>query len=143
MAASSPEFRQSYCEKCGEATIMECPSCESAIRGHYHTPGVIGFFDYDVPHFCHNCGEAFPWTKRALEAASELALEDGSLSENESAEFAEKLEDIVRETPKAKASANRVKRLLSKMASGTASAVRDIIVDIASESAKKMIWPDS
>lgn len=139
MAASSPQFQQSFCDKCGEETIMECPECKDTIRGHYHVPGVVGGYDYDLAHFCHNCGKPFPWTTRTLAAASELAKNE--LSEDESEEFDRNLGEIVRETPQAKASASRIKTLLGKMAAGTAKSVREIIVDVASESAKKMLWP--
>lgn len=142
MAVSYPDQRQPFCEKCGEPTVMECPDCGAAIRGHYHVPGVVGGFDYDRPGFCHNCGEPYPWTKRAKKAAAQLASQDESLSDDEVGAFENDVDKIIRDTPQAKASAGRVKKLLSKMASRTASEVREIIVDIASESAKKIILAD-
>ncbi|EAQ81487.1 hypothetical protein DSM3645_27937 [Blastopirellula marina DSM 3645] len=120
---------------------MACPDCQSPIQGHYHCPGVIGFFDYDAPHYCQNCGKAFPWTTRALEAARQLATDDDTLSADESERFAKDLEEITRETPQAKASAGRIKKMLGKMTAGTGAAIRDILIDIASESVRKMIWP--
>lgn len=140
---SSPQFRQAYCDKCGELTLTECPHCKTEIRGHYHVPNVIGFFDYDRPAYCHNCGKPFPWTERALSAAAQLASDDESLTNEEAAEFEKNLSEITRETPQATASAGRIKKLLGKMTATTASAIREIIVDVASESAKKMLWPNS
>ena len=140
-AATSPEFRKKFCDKCGEPTTMTCAECNASIQGYYHVPGVFGFGDYDPPHYCHSCGKPFPWTTRALEAAAQLASEDGSLTDDEAAQFEDDLKQIIRESPRAKASANRVQRLLQKMTTVTASAIRDIIVDIASESVKKMILP--
>jgi hypothetical protein len=140
-AGSNSEFRKTFCDKCGEATVMACPDCESPIQGQYHCPGVIGFFKYHAPHYCHNCGKPFPWTSRALEAARQLALDDDTLSDDESERFAKDLVEVTRETPQAKASANRIKKMLATMSVGTASAIRDILVDIVSESVKKMMWP--
>src|SRR4051812_37161199 len=76
MAASYAEHRQPYCEKCGEATIMECPKCSTPIRGHHHTPGVIGSYEYSPPSFCYKCGSAFPWTERKTQAAIDLFIEE-------------------------------------------------------------------
>ena len=142
-AATSPEFRKKFCDTCGEATTMECLECNAPIQGKYHMPDIvfIGFGDYDPPYYCHNCGKPFPWTTRTLEAAAQLASEDGSLTDDEAAQFEDDLKQIIRESPRAKASANRIQRLLQKMTTVTASAIRDIIVDIASESVKKMILP--
>lgn len=122
---------------------MECPECKALIRGKYHIPQVVGFYNYSLPHYCYNCGHAFPWTERALDAATQLANDDGSLSDEEKKEFAVNIKEIVRETPIAKASASRLRALFGKMAGGTASMIREIIVDIVSESAKKVIWPNS
>ena len=38
--------------KCGAPTIMDCPSCQIAIRGFYHYHVVIGGFEYDASAFC-------------------------------------------------------------------------------------------
>ena len=140
-AGSSPQFRKSFCKKCGAATTMECLECLSVIQGHYHVPGVIGFMDYDPPLYCHNCGKPFPWTTRTIDAVAQLASGDGSLTRDETVEFREDLREIIRESPQARASANRMKEILGKLKAGTATAIRDMLVDIASESVKKMIWP--
>ena len=57
MVNSFPEFRSSFCPKCGEPTFTECPHCESDIRGRYDHEGfVISFSGYEPPSYCHNCG---------------------------------------------------------------------------------------
>ena len=139
-ANSSPQFCKSFCDQCGEPTTTKCPECDASIQGKYHMPNVIGF-GYDPPHYCHNCGKPFPWTTRALEAAAELASEDESLTSDEVAQFGQDMQEMIRESPRAQASASRVNRYLNKMTTATASAIRSILVDIASESVKKMISP--
>ncbi|WP_368410979.1 DUF2321 domain-containing protein [Halomarina pelagica] len=60
----SPEFRQKYCEKCGAETIITCPECGAEIKGHYHVEGVVSMgSSKDVPKYCHDCGEPYPWTE--------------------------------------------------------------------------------
>jgi len=142
MAASYPDSNQDFCEKCGEATIMACPHCNSAIRGDYHVPGVFGTFKYHPPAYCHNCGKPFPWTERKIQAALELASEVGGLSKEEAEQFKESVSDIVRDTPRTQVGAVHFKKLLARMGQQAAQAIRDIVVDIVSESAKKIIWPD-
>ncbi|MCG6537003.1 MAG: DUF2321 domain-containing protein [Syntrophales bacterium LBB04] len=57
-----PESREKFCSRCGEATITQCPSCKSNIRGYYYIEGVIGGEEYEPPAFCFNCGNPFPWS---------------------------------------------------------------------------------
>lgn len=142
MAASYPDFNKKFCEKCGEATITACPHCSSAIQGQYHVPGALAISEYHPPAYCHNCGKPFPWTERKIQAALELASEDGGLSKEEAERFKESVSDIVRDTPRTQVGAVHFKKLLAKMGQQTTQAIRDIVVDIVSESAKKIIWPD-
>jgi hypothetical protein len=61
---SSPEFRQNFCEKCGAETISECKNCGTKIRGHYDVEGVVAIgSSKEVPNYCHDCGEPYPWTE--------------------------------------------------------------------------------
>ena len=48
MAQDYPNSNQDYCDKCGGPTIMACPSCQTAIRGAYHVPGIFGSEHYAV-----------------------------------------------------------------------------------------------
>jgi len=36
MARSEPKHNKKFCDKCGAKTIMNCPNCNSPIRGDYH-----------------------------------------------------------------------------------------------------------
>ena len=135
-----PQFSKDHCEKCGERTITECPACNQPIRGDYWGGG-IGLAPYQPPAYCNSCGTAFPWTERKIHAAVELAKEIGELSAEDAEVFEASLPDIVRETPMTDVAAHRVRKVLSKTGREVASALRDIFVDIVSESAKKIIWP--
>ncbi|WP_235210022.1 DUF2321 domain-containing protein [Sphingobium sp. Ant17] len=35
-ADQNPELREAFCSKCGEETIMQCPSCSASIRGDFY-----------------------------------------------------------------------------------------------------------
>ena len=139
-SGTQPGFNQDHCDKCGARTITECPTCSNPIQGSYLDEFTHALFE--APKFCHKCGDPFPWTSEKINAAIELSVEDGSLTEDDAQQFAESVEHIVRDTPRTPLAATRVKRLLTKVGEQTATAVRDILVDIASEAAKKVIWPD-
>lgn len=60
--ATHPEHRQNYCEVCGSETITSCQECGASIRGNYDVDGVVAVgSDKDVPSYCHDCGESYPW----------------------------------------------------------------------------------
>ena len=61
--------------------------------------------------------------------------------ENEREEFRMSIHEITTNSPQAQVVSNRVIRLLKKVGEGTASAIRDILVDVASEAAKKTLFP--
>ena len=71
-----------------------------------------------------------------------MSVEVGELTGDDATQFAESLNDIVRDTPRTQLAATRLERLMGKLGQQTASAIRDILVDIASETAKKVIWPE-
>jgi hypothetical protein len=135
------DFNKEFCDKCGEKTITSCPKCNNPIRGAYHAQGVIGVFEYTPPAYCHNCGNAFPWTERKIQAAIELSVEEGNLNEEDSKVLEQSIKDIVRDIPQTQVAASRFKKIMTKVGSSTAGAVKDILVDIVSETAKKIIWP--
>lgn len=134
-----PEFNQDFCDKCGAKAITECPSCKTLIRGHYTVEDVICIGDsYDPPAFCYKCGTAFPWTTTKISAAVDLLTEDDPDTDPQTVR--QSIEEIVSDTPRTKVGATRLKNILTKVGSGTAKALRELLVDIASESAKKIIW---
>ncbi len=137
-----PDFNKQFCDKCGEKTITTCPKCNNPIRGAYHAEGVIGVFQYTPPSYCHNCGNSLPWTERKIKAAMELSIEEGKIDKEDSIVLEQSIKDIVRETPQTQVAASRFKKIMTKAGSSTAGAVRDILVDIVSETAKKIIWPE-
>lgn len=141
-SSHSENANASYCKHCGESIINTCPHCNCEIRGDQILEGIVGFFPYDPPAYCYNCGKAFPWTERKLEALQELVEFDENMQQEQKEYIIKNSPSIVVDTPKSKVVATKLKAFLSKASSATASAVRDIIVDVASEAVKKTIYPD-
>ena len=143
--ASRPESRKKFCDKCGAATITNCQNCNSPIRG-YSRPTiddsgglVMGSSLSAPPSFCPDCGKPYPWTEAKLKAAQELAdlLEDLSSEEREI--LKKSFDDIVQDTPQAAVAANKIKILIAKVSKIAAEQIRKLVVEIASETARKII----
>jgi len=135
-----PERNSTFCATCGAPTVTKCSNCSAEIRGMYLPGGLAIIPPYHEPAYCHNCGKAYPWTDSKMEAAKELIELDDRNSDAEKTALAADLSDLVRDTPRTQVAATRFRKFVAKAASGTASALRDIAVDIASEAAKKTIF---
>ena len=135
-----PEHNSEFCGKCGAPTITKCENCNAGIRGKYHDRYInVVDFAPKPPGFCPDCGKPYPWTEAKLKAAQELAdlLEDLSPEEREL--LKKSFDDIVRDTPQTAVAATQFKRLAAKVGKTVAEELRKLVVDIASETAKKII----
>lgn len=137
---TSPELGSKFCAQCGVETITTCMSCNAKIRGHYYVEGVVSLMETPVPGFCHECGSAYPWTEAKLTAAKDLTDELDELNEDEKTKLKGTLDDLVRDTPQTEVAAIRFKKVMAKVGGSAASAMRDIIVDVVSETAKKALF---
>jgi hypothetical protein len=128
---------QKYCSNCGAETIIACPLCGEPQRGYSLS---ATYADKTTPAaHCHNCGKPYPWTVQRLEAAEELVREDEVLSETEKEQLAATFVDIISENPRTTLAATRFKRIIKKAGKAVGEAVQKTIVDVASETAKKII----
>ena len=137
MASKYPESNQAYCDKCGASTIISCPKCQTPIRGDYHD---ILISHYSAPAYCHQCGQAFPWTRGALEAAHELADTLEELSDQEREELKKSIEDLLRETPRTRVAETKFKKLMLKAGKEAYDGMKSILTDIVSETVKKTLF---
>lgn len=131
-----PEHRQNFCDQCGAATITACQSCHAEIRGFYRGSMIV---QYAPPHFCHECGKAYPWTEAKQQAALDLIEELDGLSADERAALRETLPDLVHETPRSELAALRFKKLLGKISKAAGDVLRKVVIDLAAEAIKKSL----
>jgi hypothetical protein len=141
MVGESPERRAKFCPKCGEPTITACPSCNTPIRGHHTEPNVFIAIPYHPPAYCHNCGKPFPWTARRIEAAQAFTHESGELSTQEAEQLGDSLRQVSSDTPETPVAASRLHRLLGKLSAETKPVVIKLVTDLATEAAKKILFP--
>jgi hypothetical protein len=136
-----PQHNQRHCNKCGEPTIIRCQRCDAEIRGSYEVPGVaVVAASAPAPAFCHECGQAYPWTQKRLETAKCLAEEFDQLDEAEIQALKGTLDDLVRETPKTELASFQFKKLMTKAGKGAYDAMKDILTDLVSETVKKSVF---
>jgi hypothetical protein len=130
-----------FCSMCGADVITACPSCNAPIRGFYIPPGVsgVGGVFKSLPSFCFQCGKPFPWTVEKLEAAKSLTDELEDVSAEDRAKLKTAIDDIAAGGPRGEAGAARFKRMFGKATSAAGQALWKIAVDVASETAKKIL----
>jgi hypothetical protein len=141
MARSYPEFKKAFCDECGERTIMKCPTCQTDIKGDYHMEGVIGGPSYEEPKFCDSCGSAFPWTDRRTAAAKELIEVSDNLTVTEKEDFKKCIDDLVKSGPASTVAQAKYKKYIGKVGSEIGKGMREILIDIVSESVRKTMFP--
>jgi hypothetical protein len=140
MSKDYPDSNQDYCDKCGAATVTACPSCQVAIRGYYHVPGVIGLGRYEPPAFCFKCGKPFTWTSATLQAAEELASELQGLTAEDREILKRSLPDLIREGPSTRLAETRFKRIMARVGKEGYETMRSILTDIVSETVRKTLF---
>lgn len=126
-----------FCTECGEPTIARCQNCKAPIQGGSNNPYVVVIAELIAPQFCQYCGKPFPWTQSQLHAAKQLIQLEGRLSQKEKETLKVTLDDIISENPRTKLSAIKFKYIITK--TGITKPLRDIVVDIASDTAKKIL----
>lgn len=135
---------KSFCEKCGAEVISTCPNCNYPIPGDYDPSGngvlvLSPKRNIPVPSYCKNCGHPYPWTQTAIDSAQEL-IEMSDLDSKDKVAFKETIPNIMTDTPRTKLAITKFKIYAKKAGNIIGDGLRDILVDVASEAAKKIIW---
>jgi len=95
---------------------------------------------WKFPNYCLNCGSSFPWTARHLKAAAEL-VDMSNLSADQKTELKAELPELGQDTPRTKVAALKIGRFIKNAAPEIAIAMREILVNVATEAAKKQMGP--
>ena len=140
LSSNYSELRKNFCPKCGEKTILSCQSCNARIKGDYYVEGVIGFSRFHVPSFCDNCGAPYPWTERSKTAAYNLIHFSDTLTLDEKHELNNSINDLLKDLPNSKLAELKFKKYAAKAGKEVANGLRDLLIDLVSETAKKAIW---
>lgn len=128
-----------YCTSCGEEMIDKC-TCGEDIRGVHWLYGKTDPSQYRPPAYCHGCGSAHTWTQKALEAANEYIMELDMLDDEEKIQLRSNIEILTKDSPQVQVAEARIQRLVKKAGSEAGRALREILVDVMSETVKRTIF---
>lgn len=137
--SSYGDSTDSFCKKCGAVIISKCPTCGQPIKGKVNDDYSY-MYSYERPSFCTYCGSPFPWVVQAQEAAKELLTLDTALDPDEQKLLYDSIPDLVVDTPKSKVAATRWSRFIARAKPQFQEAVKQILIDVISESAKKVLF---
>jgi hypothetical protein len=140
-AEGTPRRNSPFCPLCGEGTLDACLGCGASVRGRYHDAGRQARPLARPPRYCHECGEPYPWTEERLQAARQLADEVEGLSDRERELLKQSLRDLLSDNPRTELAAVRFKRLVGKAAKEGGRALGNMALDLASETAKRVLLP--
>ena len=124
-----------FCEKCGADVIGACPDCRTPIRGSAKSMYIR---EYHAPNHCFHCGKAFPWTAEGLGSLRELIAESNAPG-SVKVELLKDLDALLSETPRTQIAVLRMKNFLARTGDQVVPAVRQVVIEIATASAKKTL----
>lgn len=130
-----------YCKSCGKETISKCINCNTHIRGSYEIPEILIFDNYEgAPPYCFNCGCPFPWTETLINNAIELISLDDNLSKEDKEIIKNALPDLIIDSPSSPVATAKYKKFIPKAATYVQDGLKNLLVDVVSETIKKSIW---
>lgn len=122
--------RLAFCPQCGADNINGCLHCETTIEDDEE-------YRSERPSYCCACGKPFPWTETALTTLREYTDELEELSIEEKAAFKATFPDLTVDTSRTGLAASRFMKFVQKIRPAAGEALKKIIMDIATEAAKK------
>ncbi len=134
-----PQFRKSFCEDCGAATIDQCQTCGWPIAGIGPNEWMGGGGPYKPPKYCGECGRPFPWTETALKTAKDYTDDLVELTPEEKVALKETFDDMTSDTVRTPVAASRFRKFMSKIGPVAAGVLQKIVETVATEAAKKSI----
>lgn len=137
---TNPNNNSNHCSRCGSGTISACTHCKTPIRGQYVSDLPILPGRLNSPAFCGHCGKPYPWTETRLQAARDLADELDELNPIEREKLKDTLNDLVQDGPKTELATIRFKKIAQKLRKVSVEAIKTVLTDIVSETAKKALF---
>ncbi|WP_234121179.1 DUF2321 domain-containing protein [Clostridium hydrogenum] len=140
-----PADNSDYCEECGAKAISKCPNCNNLIESITYTKAEhIKCFSRDIdymtiPAYCKYCGNPYPWTKAKIEALEETVDLIDELNEDEKQQLKKAAKDISTNNPKTQVGVLKIKKYLGNVGETMRATVQKIFIDIASETAVKLM----
>ena len=128
-----------FCPTCGKKILTHCSNCNALIRGKKIIQGVLTCSSKPpiAPAYCFNCGNPFPWTVKALQAAELIIKEDDSIPTELKNNAIESLPDLVTKNPKTDLAIIRFKKVFGIIGNVALECLEKVITSIACEYVKQ------
>jgi hypothetical protein len=135
----APSTRQAYCGDCGERTVFSCEGCGAYLRGLNWKAALDDIFYQPPPPtaFCIQCGKPYPWTKKRMDAALELAHQVEGVGSLEMERLEESLPNLAADTPQSGLAVVRWKKFIAQAGSVIGPFIKKLITEIATEAVKR------
>lgn len=128
-----------FCTICGAEIINTCPHCSAPIRGNIIRPSIVYAGDFHPSAYCYKCGNPYPWTASALQAAAEIIQDDDEMPGDQKDKLISSLPDIINETPKTPLAVSRFKKAFNTACRVTSDFLKQFMVEFGSEMALKLL----
>ena len=125
--------RLAFCSQCGADNINGCLYCETTIEDDEE-------YRSARPSYCCTCGKPFPWIETALKTAEKYTDDLQELDAEDRADLKATFIDLTRNTSRTDIAANRFMGHVRKLSSTAGEVLKGIIIEIASEAAKRIIY---
>lgn len=134
---------QEFCSICGARSYSACPHCNATIHGTVEMRGIafIGSIPYDRPNYCYSCGAAYPWTEMTLNNAVELVALDDELDEVSKDLIKNAIPDLIADSPTTPVAVSKCRKGLLRAGDALKNALYNLLIDVLSDTAKKMLFP--
>ena len=132
---------EKYCSICGKETFSFCSCCNSPIRGKVKADGVIVATHYKKPFYCYNCGTPYPWTQKILDNAVELVSLDDELDASSKELIKNAIPELLIDSPTTPLAVAKYQKGVSKAGQLVKDSLRQLLIDVISETAKKTLFP--
>lgn len=140
VTSSTDKNYLNHCKQCGKQTVSSCQNCKTDIQGDYSIPGLVFFSEYDKPFYCHECGNPYPWTNLVISNAIELISLDEHIPEDHKEIIKNAIPDLITDTPSSPVAVAKYKKFTNPAATYIKDGLKNILVDVVSETVKKSIW---
>jgi len=94
--------------------------------------------EYHAPNHCFHCGKPLPWTVEGMGSLRELIAESNAPATVKT-ELLKDLDSLVTDTPRTQVAVLRMRNFLSRTGDQVVPAVRQVVIEIATASVKKML----
>ena len=132
---------EKFCSICGAENISVCDVCAAPIRGELDMPGAYMVYP-GVPAYCIFCGNPYPWIDNVIEKTKYLISLDEILSDEDKLALVNSTVSILSESNTTAIDVSIFKKLTEKASKFVRDALYKFTVDVASETAKKLLFPD-